>query len=190
MNSNITEKKELCIPEPVQVSETKPNYDIFRDSPLRYLGYANEVGESFRYQFPRIVTPSYVIAFGYCFMDAATTGYNTWTSYDKSSSQSQSNRSREAQTVVATLDTLLWQTFASVMIPGYTINMLVKASRFAVSRTTTLPIFVATWLPTGVGLASIPFIVVPIDDTVDFVLDKTVRLWVAPTETEHEGKQS
>lgn len=25
-------------------------YNIFRDSPLRYCGYANEIGESFRYQ--------------------------------------------------------------------------------------------------------------------------------------------
>ena len=30
--------------------ETSEQYNIFRESPLRYLGYANEVGESFRYQ--------------------------------------------------------------------------------------------------------------------------------------------
>ena len=29
---------------------SKEPYNIFRDSALRYLGYANEVGESFRYQ--------------------------------------------------------------------------------------------------------------------------------------------
>eukprot|EP00538_Stauroneis_constricta_P010727 CAMPEP_0119555174 /NCGR_PEP_ID=MMETSP1352-20130426/7468_1 /TAXON_ID=265584 /ORGANISM="Stauroneis constricta, Strain CCMP1120" /LENGTH=51 /DNA_ID=CAMNT_0007601897 /DNA_START=23 /DNA_END=175 /DNA_ORIENTATION=- len=38
-------------------------YDIFRDSLLRYTGYANEVGESFRYQYPRLVMPSYAVAF-------------------------------------------------------------------------------------------------------------------------------
>ena len=27
----------------------KKEYDIFRDSLVRYLGYCNEVGESFRY---------------------------------------------------------------------------------------------------------------------------------------------
>jgi hypothetical protein len=26
------------------------HYNIFRDSALRYMGYANEIGESFRYQ--------------------------------------------------------------------------------------------------------------------------------------------
>ena len=33
-------------------SSTIPSntYNVFRDSPLRYLGYANEIGESFRYQ--------------------------------------------------------------------------------------------------------------------------------------------
>jgi len=29
-------------------------YNIFRDSPLRFLGYANEIGESFRYQVRQI----------------------------------------------------------------------------------------------------------------------------------------
>lgn len=32
--------------------------DIWRDSPLRYAGYANEVGESFRNIAPRLVGPS------------------------------------------------------------------------------------------------------------------------------------
>ena len=31
-------------------SAAAPTYNVFRDSPLRYMGYANEVGESFRYQ--------------------------------------------------------------------------------------------------------------------------------------------
>ena len=33
--------------------------NIFREVPLRYLGYANEVGESFRFQAPKLVMPSY-----------------------------------------------------------------------------------------------------------------------------------
>ena len=43
--------------------------DIWRDTPLRLLGYANEVGESFRYVFPRLVVPSYAVAFGYVLAD-------------------------------------------------------------------------------------------------------------------------
>ncbi|CAN0535911.1 unnamed protein product, partial [Scytosiphon promiscuus] len=32
--------------------------DIWRNSALRYAGYANEVGESFRFIAPRLVGPS------------------------------------------------------------------------------------------------------------------------------------
>lgn len=32
------------------LDEAKKPYNVFRDSPLRYMGYANEIGESFRYQ--------------------------------------------------------------------------------------------------------------------------------------------
>ena len=53
-------------------------YNIFRDSLLRYCGYANEVGESFRYQFPRWVGPTYGIAFGYCLADAVSSGYTAY----------------------------------------------------------------------------------------------------------------
>jgi len=28
----------------------KKQYNVFRDSPIRWCGYANEIGESFRYQ--------------------------------------------------------------------------------------------------------------------------------------------
>ena len=30
-------------------------YNVFRDSALRYMGYANEIGESFRYQVRVII---------------------------------------------------------------------------------------------------------------------------------------
>lgn len=43
----------------------KKEKDIFRDTPVRLLGYANEVGESFRAQLPlRAVHATYGVAFG------------------------------------------------------------------------------------------------------------------------------
>lgn len=96
-----------------QHDEETKEYNIFRDSLLRYLGYTNEVGESFRYQFPKFVRPSYAIAFGYCVMDAATDGIHAWNSYEappnSSSSFISKQTSREMATFVATADTLLWQ---------------------------------------------------------------------------------
>ena len=52
----------------------KQEVDIFRDTPLRYAGYCNEVGESFRYIFPGFVVPSYIVSFGYCFADTFDKG--------------------------------------------------------------------------------------------------------------------
>ncbi|CAJ1936379.1 unnamed protein product [Cylindrotheca closterium] len=146
-------------------------YDIFRDSPLRYLGYANEIGESFRYQFPKFVAPSYVVAFGYCFADAATSGYDNYQTGIQSGSTT-----AKVDSLVATADTLIWQSLASVMIPGATINMVVKASGFAVLRSpVTFPVAVAKWIPTVTGLASIPGIITPIDHGVDFFMNNTFR---------------
>uniref|UniRef100_A0A7S2MFK8 Mitochondrial fission process protein 1 n=1 Tax=Helicotheca tamesis TaxID=374047 RepID=A0A7S2MFK8_9STRA len=154
-------------------------YNIFRDSPLRYMGYANEIGESFRYQFPKFVVPSYILAFGYCGMDALSAGYRVWKQPPKSFNNGTSlSSSKEAQIAIATFDTLLWQSLASVMIPGATINLLVKASRLTVSRTIILPTMLSKWAPTGVGLGSIPFIVHPIDTAVDYALDNSVRLMI------------
>jgi len=69
--------------------------------------------------------------------------------------------------------------FASVLIPGGTINIIVRASRFAMSRSAfaTIPMSVKSWAPTFSGLGSIPFIVHPIDGFVDKVLDNTTRKW-------------
>eukprot|EP00934_Nitzschia_sp_Nitz4_P003004 Nitzschia sp. Nitz4//scaffold65_size103378//38622//39149//NITZ4_004464-RA/size103378-processed-gene-0.48-mRNA-1//-1//CDS//3329556234//2994//frame0 len=146
-------------------------YNIFRDSLLRYLGYANEIGESFRYQFPNLVGPSYVVAFGYCFADAASSGYATYQKKTEANSPTAA-----ADSVVTTMDCLIWQSLASVTIPGATINMIVKASRFAVSKSPmALPLMVSKWTPTVVGLGSIPMIIHPIDHFVDVLMDNTFR---------------
>lgn len=164
-------------------NSNEKGYDIFRDSPLRYLGYANEVGESFRYQFPKFVVPSYVVAFGYCLADAGTSGYDKYQQGTKRGSPT-----AQVDSLVATADTLIWQSLASVTIPGATINMVVKASRFAVARSpVALPIAVSKWFPTVAGLGSIPFIVKPIDYAVDELMDATFRKieWPGASLPEH-----
>lgn len=152
-------------------SGTKVDYNVFRDSPLRYLGYANEVGESFRYQYPKFVIPSYLLAFGYCFADAASSGYTAYNDAIKNKSSTAA-----LDSVVSTFDCLFWQSFASVLIPGATINAIVKASRFAVTKSpATIPVAMMTWTPTVIGLGSIPFIIHPIDHAVDIFMDSTYR---------------
>jgi fission process protein 1 len=175
-------------------SQPPPSHNIFRDSALRYAGYANEVGESFRYQIPRLVVPTYAIAFTYVCADAVSTGYETW--QGKIESESESTQGKDASsitnanananshtrwhdTLYATADTLLWQSLASVAVPGATINLIVKASRYAVRRSplALLPAAVAKWLPTVTGLGSIPLIVQPIDHITHYFLDNSTRHW-------------
>jgi len=64
------------------------------------------------------------------------------------------------------------------MIPGGTINIIVRASRFVMTKTTVLSTPVKKWLPTYAGIGSIPFIVEPIDSIVDYALDNTTRVWI------------
>ena len=153
---------------PISNSE---EYNVFRDSLVRYLGYANEVGESFRYQFPRFIVPSYAVAFGYCLADAVTSGRGAY----ESAKQAQ-KPTATAESIVSTADTLIWQSLASVCIPGLAINQIVKASRFAVARSPAgVPVAVTTWLPTTMGLGSIPLIIHPIDYFVDVLMDNSFR---------------
>ena len=55
--------------------EDTKHIDIFRETKVRYLGYANEVGEAFRAFIPaRVVLATYGVAFVYAAADAAHKG--------------------------------------------------------------------------------------------------------------------
>lgn len=129
--------------------------------PIRLLGYANEVGEAFRPLIPRrLVNASYATSGAYVLADTAWTG----------STVAKTGKSELTQTaLVEAFDTLLWQTLASVLIPGATINRVVWAVRRVGAE--------STWLPTACGLASIPLIVHPIDHGVHRMMDVCIRPW-------------
>ncbi|TYZ65321.1 hypothetical protein PybrP1_004074 [[Pythium] brassicae (nom. inval.)] len=146
--------------------------DIWRDSPVRFLGYANELGESFRPVAPRFVVPSYALAFAYVLGDTAHKA-------TRATANAPPDASRTALGAAAALDTLIWQTLASVAIPGFTINRVVALSSAVIERTAKNSPVVRRWTPTAIGLGVIPFIVHPIDRFVDALLDETTRKWAA-----------
>ncbi|RLN51994.1 hypothetical protein BBJ28_00016594 [Nothophytophthora sp. Chile5] len=167
----------------------KPETDLWRDSLVRYLGYANEVGESFRPIAPRLVVPSYCVAFGYVLGDTYDKAAKA---HAKAVAASFSTRKRNAVIADATIDTLAWQTLASVAIPGFTINRVVGQGAagtrkckmttngsFAVQRTAKNSPVLRRWLPTAIGLGVIPLIIHPIDSLVDMAMDRSVRKWSA-----------
>ncbi|CAK9819355.1 Mitochondrial fission process protein 1 [Anthophora plagiata] len=147
--------------------------DIYRETPLRYLGYANEVGEAFRCIVPNsIVNLSYLVASGYVLGDTINNGLKT---YRKSEIETPSNAAQN--TLLAMTDTLLWQSFASILIPGFTINRICNAVQF-VQRKSNILAIKGRWIPTVIGLAVIPFIIHPIDCIVDEAMNVTYRQWI------------
>ncbi|MES1910606.1 MAG: hypothetical protein MHM6MM_003177 [Cercozoa sp. M6MM] len=152
--------------------ETK-EVDIFRDTLLRYLGYTNEVGESLRPLMPPVfVTGTYVVSFAYVLADAIDKSYKSW---------QQSHPTNVHQWASAThdfADTLVWQTFASVLVPGFVINRCVAASTWGLRKTMGAQKLTTSrlrFLPTVLGLALIPFICHPIDMTTEKAMDAVLR---------------
>ncbi|GIX86705.1 mitochondrial fission process protein 1 [Caerostris darwini] len=152
--------------------ETKPEVDIYRDTPVRLLGYANEVGESFRaLVHVNAVRASYVVAFSYVLADTADKVKKRDKLLDKE------DTARNAKLITSAFDTLVWQTLASVAIPGFTINRLCAASLYLLKKHSKLPSTTRKWTTVAIGLGSIPFIVKPIDHLVDTLMNNTFRKW-------------
>lgn len=67
--------------------------------------------------------------------------------------------------------------FASVIIPGFTINRICWATGKAL-RQGKIKGIPGKWGPTIVGLLSIPLIIHPIDKFVDYAMDESYRKYV------------
>ena len=77
----------------------------------------------------------------------------------------------------AVTDTLIWQGLASVAIPGFTINRICTYTGVLLKRGVSWPGPTRKWVTTAVGLLSIPFIIKPIDRSVDFLMENSLRKW-------------
>ncbi|KAF7688571.1 mitochondrial fission process protein 1 [Silurus meridionalis] len=154
--------------DPIPESESK-KVDIYRDTWVRFLGYANEVGEAFRALVPvSMVWASYAVATAYVSADAVDKGKKAAVAHGD-------QPGKTARVAVAVVDTFVWQALASVAIPGFTINRVCAASLYVLGRTTRWPLPVRKWTTTAIGLSTIPFIIKPIDRSVDLLLDSSLR---------------
>uniref|UniRef100_A0A3Q2PS66 Mitochondrial fission process protein 1 n=1 Tax=Fundulus heteroclitus TaxID=8078 RepID=A0A3Q2PS66_FUNHE len=133
---------------------------------LSYIWRRQEVGEAFRALVPvSFVWGSYAVATAYVTTDAV----------DKGKKAHGDNPGKTTRVAVAVVDTFVWQALASVIIPGFTINRVCAASLYLLGRTTKWPLPVRKWTTTAIGLSTIPFIITPIDRSVDFLLDSSLR---------------
>uniref|UniRef100_A0A0G4FUR6 Mitochondrial fission process protein 1 n=1 Tax=Chromera velia CCMP2878 TaxID=1169474 RepID=A0A0G4FUR6_9ALVE len=160
-------------PEVLEEEVEEETADIFRDTPVRYLGYANEVGEAFRPLVPvELVNLSYAVAFAYIFADSAAKGKQC---------AENPERSRSPTPPVAVIDCLIFQILASVVFPSFNINRIVALVGTqleqieAIANSVGIPTETADYVPTLVGLAIIPFIAPPLDTFVEEILDLTYR---------------
>ncbi|XP_067640471.1 mitochondrial fission process protein 1 isoform X2 [Eurosta solidaginis] len=153
-------------------------YDIYRDSSLRYMGYSNEVGEAFRPLIHRnIVRSSYLLATGYVCADAI----------DKSVKEYQ-RKSSIKQIAKVTGDVFTWQMLASVIIPGVIINRITLLAGYLLRRNDVRK-SLRKIMPTTIGLCSIPIIIGPIDKFTDHLMDATYRSFENPGINRKEQQQ-
>uniref|UniRef100_UPI0037E9B791 mitochondrial fission process protein 1 n=1 Tax=Semicossyphus pulcher TaxID=241346 RepID=UPI0037E9B791 len=149
--------------------KTSKTVDIYRDTWVRFLGYANEVGEAFRALVPvSFVWGSYAVATAYVTADAVDKGKKAAVAHGD-------NPGKTTRVAVAVVDTFVWQALASVIIPGFTINRVCAGSLYLLGKSTKWPLPVRKWTTTAIGLSTIPFIISPIDRSVDFLLDSSLR---------------
>ena len=145
------------------IAEREQEYDYFRDSKLRFLGYTNEIGEAFRHNLPKLVKPSYAVAISYVLADVAhkTHGHVV----------SPSTASPVRSKAHVAIDTFTWQILASVAFPGALVALNVRAAETVLPKLAPTNVRLVKWGPTAWGLAIIPLIVEPLDHLTHVVLD-------------------
>ncbi|MCL4131389.1 UNVERIFIED_CONTAM: hypothetical protein GTU68_045652, partial [Idotea baltica] len=145
---------------------------LSHNSFLSSSGYANEVGEAFRALTPLwFVRSTYGVASIYVLADT----------YDKSSKISKVLKPESTKQAVihAAVDTLVWQAFASVIVPGFTINRVCALSLFSLAKALPkVPLTTRKWITTAIGLGCIPLIVHPIDSLVHSTMDASIRKYL------------
>jgi fission process protein 1 len=179
--------------------EVEEKIDIYRDTPLRYAGYLNEVGEAFRPLVAEsVVIASYVGALLYVSADAASKGGET--------SGLPENKGIFGCGIAAVIDVLVFQLLASIIIPSTIINRGVALCKYVTTDAVDVagglastlsvksgdiiaslagvdisPESIVSTIPTAFGLALIPIIAPPIDTFVEGIQDNILRPWLDTT---------
>jgi fission process protein 1 len=139
--------------------------DPYRETSLRYMGYANELGEAFTTYLPEWGLPaSYCVAASYVMFDTIDKGQKAYDAADEGE--------KFQDTLRISAETLTWQMLASVFWPGSIIRVIVNASATMISNRDLDDQL--HFLPTLIGLMAIPVIVKPIDTTVDKLMENSV----------------
>ena len=136
------------------------NVDPYRETSLRYMGYANELGEAFTSYLPEWGLPaSYCVAASYVMFDTIDKGQKAFDAAEE--------EDKFTDTLRISTETMTWQMLASVFWPGSIIRVIVNMAAHMAGND-------HQFLPTLVGLAAIPLIIKPIDTTVDKLMETSI----------------
>ena len=141
--------------------------DPYRESSLRYMGYANELGEAFTSYLPEWGLPaSYCVAASYVLFDTIDKGEKAY--------QAAEEEDKFMDTLRISTETLTWQMLASVFWPGSIIRVIVNMAANIISNNNLDDNQMIHFLPTLIGVSAIPMIVKPIDSTVDKLMEGSI----------------
>jgi fission process protein 1 len=141
------------------------DYDIFKDSLVRYIGFSNEFGEALRKVIPlRYVAFSYVIEIIYFFADAFHKGHKAY-------NDPNAPDNLHLHVLKKSSHTICWQFFATVVIPPLIINRGVQFS-YLITKRLSSNTKALKLIPTFVGLSMIPLMPYTIDPMVDEYMEK------------------
>ena len=143
-----------------RVLRTRRRFDPYRETSIRYMGYANEVGEALENYLPDWGIPaSYCVAATYVIFDTLDKGQRAYDSTPRGE--------RFEETMRASTETLIWQLLASIIWPGGVIKLAVNVIDFFIPIDN-------DFLPTFIGILLIPVIIRPIDVFVDQLMEDTI----------------
>lgn len=162
--------------------------DIFRHTPLRYLGYANEVGEAFRYNIKtRTLVLAYVVSAGYIAGDTIDKTYKSYKKLNIKNDKEQYNKSNNIliknTSIIKDKNTnslmyhvvksgalsFTWQVLATELIPALIVYQVVKLTKNVIKNNNTL---YGKYIPTIIGLSLIPMFPYTVDPMIDNIFDR------------------
>ena len=119
---------------------------------FKFLAYSNEVGETIRHTFPKLVVPAYCLSFGYVFSDMYHHCYPMY--HDKGWCD---------ETKMTIRNRAIWHSTASLIFPTLAIGGAIKGSKYLMIKTGVKVHYIRWALPI-IGIGLIPFVIKPIDN--------------------------
>ncbi|POY75237.1 hypothetical protein BMF94_1607 [Rhodotorula taiwanensis] len=141
----------------------------------RYLAYTSDVGESFRpVVAPKTVTAAYGVSWAYLIGDVV---YESWKAKERAKEMAPDGISQVVGLTFA--KRAIFQATASMLLPSLTIHSIVKYTALWIKKQGIQNIRIRQWLPSALGLGTIPFLPFlfdePVEQATDYTFDRLER---------------